>query len=168
MPRSKRYEVDADFPRCSVERALNILGDRWSFLILRESLLHDVDRFQDFERRLGIATNVLSDRLEAMVGAGILDRAEYQEPGSRSRAAYVPTSSGRSLILAIAALQQWGDEFAPREDGPTVKRSSISSGGPVRVSFVNDAGHELDRDDVRFEPSNRLPASVGTSPIQLL
>jgi len=137
---------------CSIERTLQIVGERWSLLVLREILLSGLSRFGDLERALNVAPNVLSDRLATMVEAGVLEKHEYREAGSRARFSYHPTDAGRDLILVLAALQQWGDEHNAPEVGATIARSS-ADGGAVRVAVVDDRSHEVSLDDVRFVPT---------------
>lgn len=147
-------------PYCSIERAVTILGDRWSFLVLREIVLFGESRFGDVQKKLGIATNVLTDRLERLVEGGVLERRSYREEGSRARFSYHPTRAGFDLKLVLAALQQWGDEHEPRADGPTVVRRS-PGGGSVAVAFVDDDEHPLGIDDVRFEKTSQYPTRSG-------
>jgi len=137
---------------CSIERTLQIVGERWSLLVLREILLSGLSRFGDLERALNVAPNVLSDRLATMVEAGVLEKHEYREAGSRARFSYHPTDAGRDLILVLAALQQWGDEHNAPEVGATIARSS-ADGGAVRVALVDDRSHEVSLDEVRFVPT---------------
>jgi DNA-binding HxlR family transcriptional regulator len=144
-------------PLCSIERCLQILSDRWAFLILREALLRDVTRFADFQQSLGIAPNILTDRLHAIVNAGVLTKRAYQEPGSRRRFSYHPTAAGRELAVPLAALQQWGDEHNPPPAGPTVARRS-AAGRPVRVGFVDDADRGVPIEDVVFAKTAAYPA----------
>src|SRR5262249_46785959 len=92
-------------PDCSIERCLQVLSDRWSFLILREALRDGVTRFADFQRNLGIAPNVLTNRLDNLVAAGVLTKRAYQEPGSRTRFSYHATAAGQDLVVILAALQ---------------------------------------------------------------
>jgi DNA-binding HxlR family transcriptional regulator len=113
-------------PVCSTERCLGVLADRWSFLIIREALMAGAERFADFQRALGIAPNVLTDRLEHLVKAGVLTKRSYQEPGSRTRRSYHLTPAGRDLAVPLAALQQWGDLHDPPSTGPSVLRRSRS------------------------------------------
>ena len=99
---------DLDRPdACSVGRAMDILGERWTFLILRESF-YGVRRFSDMQRNLGIARNILSTRLQTLVRAGILERRLYQEEPERFE--YRLTQVGRDLYPAIIAIMRWGDE----------------------------------------------------------
>jgi DNA-binding HxlR family transcriptional regulator len=146
-------------PVCSVERCLQILSDRWSFLILREALLEGVTRFADFERNLGIAPNVLTDRLNAIVKAGVLAKRAYQEPGSRRRYSYHLTAAGKALVVPLAALQQWGDEHNPPPGGPTVARRT-AAGKPVRVAFVDDRDRGLPVEDIVFAKTD-TPSRAG-------
>jgi len=92
---------------CSVGRAMDILGERWTFLILREAF-YGVRRFSDMQRNLGIARNILSNRLQTLVRAGILERRRYQEEPERYE--YRLTETGRGLYPAIIAIMRWGDE----------------------------------------------------------
>ena len=96
---------------------MDILGERWTFLILRESF-YGVRRFSDIQRNLGIARNILSARLQTLVGAGILERRRYQEEPERYE--YRLTGQGRDLYPAIIAIMRWGDEHLSG-DGPPVE-----------------------------------------------
>ena len=93
---------------CPVARTLNLVGDRWSLLIIRDAF-DGISRFKDFQRNLGVARNILSDRLKKLVEAEILqtksasDGTAYQE--------YVLTAKGESLFTLVVALRQWGEEY---------------------------------------------------------
>ena len=106
LPSQPMYELSRP-DSCSVGRAMDILGERWTFLILRESF-YGVRRFSDMQRNLGIARNILSNRLQTLVGAGILERRRYQEEPERYE--YRLTETGRGLYPAIIAIMRWGDE----------------------------------------------------------
>ena len=153
--------MDATYPMCSIERTLGVVGERWTFLILREALFNGVSRFADFQSALGIAPNVLTSRLTTIVEAGVLEKREYREDGARTRYSYHPTAAGTQLAVVLAALQQWGDEFLPRESGPTVLRQTSDGSLPVRVGFVDGADRPLDLEDVSFV---RSPAYGRVSP----
>ena len=102
---------------CSIARSLGVLGERWTFLILREAF-SGLSRFAEFRDSLGIAPDVLTDRLSTLVKYGVLEKAAYQEPGARARSAYLLTLAGRQLFVVLAALQQWGDgEYSPAVAG---------------------------------------------------
>jgi DNA-binding HxlR family transcriptional regulator len=93
---------------CSIAQALEIVGEWWTLLILRDAFL-GVRRFDDFVERLGIARNVLAARLETLVEADVLERRVYDE--ARGRSDYVLTPKGRALWPVMTALRQWGDEW---------------------------------------------------------
>ncbi len=134
---------------CSVARALEVLGERWTFLVVREALA-GTTRFADFRATLGVAPDVLTNRLNTLVEAGVLERRPYQEEGRRTRHDYHLTRAGDELRVVLGALQQWGDEHRPYSLGPTVARRSLD-GRPLRVAFVDDDGREVPLSDVRFE-----------------
>src|SRR3712207_4660988 len=90
---------------CSVARALEVVGERWTLLILRDAFL-GVRRFDDFQRNLGIARNVLNARLQRLVEEGLLERRLYQQRPERYE--YCLTEQGQDLWPALVALMQWG------------------------------------------------------------
>ncbi len=141
---------------CAIARTVDVLRDPWSFLILREAF-SGTTRFADFRSGLGIATDVLTDRLGALTAAGILRKQLYQEQGSRARAEYHLTPAGAELKTVIGALQQWGDAHLPVDCGPTVARRSAATGEPVEVAFVDARGRRLDADEVAFERTAAYP-----------
>jgi DNA-binding HxlR family transcriptional regulator len=145
---SKRsHHPGAEGTRCSIGRALEVVGDRWSLLILREAL-QGATRFSDFRERLHVASDVLTHRLGTLVDGGVLDKQPYQEAGSRARMAYRLTPAGRELMVVFGALQQWGDQNCPHPDGPLVRRVSKTNGQALRVAFVDEAGREARLEDI--------------------
>jgi DNA-binding HxlR family transcriptional regulator len=141
---------------CAIARSLGVLGERWTFLILREATL-GVTRFAQFRDSLGIAPDVLTERLATLVEYGVMERVAYQEPGSRSRSAYVLTPAGRELAVVLAALQQWGDEHLPWPEGPSMLRRVRDSDRPVHVGFVDDRGREVPAEDVAMIRTDAYP-----------
>jgi DNA-binding HxlR family transcriptional regulator len=95
-------------PECPVARAADLVGDKWSLLIIRDTL-DGKRRFSEFERSLGVAKNILSDRLRLLVERGVLTRIP-NERGTRSE--YEPTDAGRDLFTLILSLRQWGERNA--------------------------------------------------------
>src|SRR5439155_15953491 len=89
---------------CSIARTLGVVGERWTFLILREAFL-GARRFAEFRDRLGVAPDVLSDRLATLVEFGVMAREPYREPGARFRFAYRLTAAGRGLQVGRGALR---------------------------------------------------------------
>ena len=134
---------------CSIARSLGVLGERWTLLVLRDAFL-GATRFAQFRESLGVAPDVLADRLAALVEYGVLEREPYQEPGARTRFAYRLTPAGRELHVVLSALQQWGDVHLPPPDGPSVLRRVRGTDRPVHVGFVDDRGREIDVADVDF------------------
>lgn len=100
-------------PDCPVARTVDLVGDRWSLLIIRDAM-DGARAFTDFQQRTGIARNILTDRLRRLVERGILDRRTA--PTGR-RQNYVLTEAGRDLFAVIVAARQWGERhaFAPGE-----------------------------------------------------
>jgi DNA-binding HxlR family transcriptional regulator len=143
---------------CSIARSLGVLGERWTFLILREAFW-GTTRFADFRRTLGVAPDVLTERLTTLVEFGVLSRKAYQEAGQRQRYAYELTDAGRELSVVLGALQQWGDEYLPREGGPTVVRRRRGTRKAVHVGFVDSAGQEVPLADVAMVPTAQYPTS---------
>ena len=93
---------------CSIARSLEVLGDRWTILVMRDAFMR-VRRFEDFQRNLGIARNVLTDRLGRLVEEGILERVPYSKRPPRHE--YRVTEKGRELEPALTALRRWSDQF---------------------------------------------------------
>jgi DNA-binding HxlR family transcriptional regulator len=145
---------------CSIARCSDVIGERWTLLILREAL-SGATRFQEFRETLGIAPDVLSDRLATLVDAGVLRREPYREPGARARSRYELTPAGGELLVVLGALQQWGDVHLPHPLNPTVARRDRHDGRPLRVAFVDDLGREVALRDVQMlrTPTHPLGAS---------
>ncbi|HLU03384.1 MAG TPA: helix-turn-helix domain-containing protein [Advenella sp.] len=125
---SKHQEKQND--TCPVARSVDLIGDRWSLLLVRDAF-DGTRRFSDFQRSLGIARSILTDRLRNLVGAGIFevrpasDGTAYQE--------YVLTLKGETLFPVVVALRQWGEQhlFAPEEAHSQL--IDIQSGKPLRL-----------------------------------
>jgi DNA-binding HxlR family transcriptional regulator len=137
---------------CSIARTLAVIGERWTILILREAFF-GTSRFAEFRDRLGVAPDVLSDRLATLVEFGVMAREPYQEPGARSRFAYRLTPAGRELQVVLSALQQWGDEHLPRPEGPTMFRRVRGTDCPVRVGYLDEQGREVAPADLAVVPA---------------
>jgi DNA-binding HxlR family transcriptional regulator len=142
---------------CSIERSLGVLGERWTFLILREALAGST-KFAQFRQALGIAPDVLTDRLNTLVDYGVMTREAYQEPGSRSRFAYELTPAGRELQVVLGSLQQWGDKYLPWPEGPSILRRSSSTERPLHVGFIDDRGREVRDENVDFIRTAAYPS----------
>lgn len=108
-----------DFPRdsCSVASTLEVIGERWTMHVLREAFV-GVRRFEDFRRNIGVARNILSDRLNTLVAGGILRRELYSERPPRYE--YRLTRKGVDLYGILIELMKWGDRWTPSPEGPAV------------------------------------------------
>jgi DNA-binding HxlR family transcriptional regulator len=102
---------------CSVAGTLEIMGERWTMLVIREAFL-GTHRFDDFHRNIGCARNILSERLHKLVANGILERRPYSDRPPRFE--YRLTEKGIDLWPAIIALMQWGDRYVAGERGPAI------------------------------------------------
>jgi DNA-binding HxlR family transcriptional regulator len=110
---------------CSVARALSIVGDRWSLLVLRDAFL-GLRRFEDFQRDLGTTRHRLADRLKKLVAHGILERVGYQRHPPRFE--YRLTEKGRDLYPVIVSLTRWGDRWMAGTAGPPIELVHKSCG----------------------------------------
>jgi len=130
---------------CPVARSVGVVGDRWSLLIVRDAF-DGVRRFSDFQRSLGVARNILADRLRRLVNAGILET----QPGSNGGAyqVYVLTAQGKSLFPVVVALRQWGERYLFEQDEPHSELVEKITGKPVRFMTPHtEDGHLLSPDD---------------------
>jgi DNA-binding HxlR family transcriptional regulator len=116
---------------CSIARALEIVGERWTLLIVRDCFL-GLRRFEEFQQSLGVARNVLTDRLNRLVEEGLLERVRYSERPERYE--YRLTPKGRDLEIALAGLRQWGDEYVSEKPPSITRRKSDKK--PVVAAFV--------------------------------
>jgi DNA-binding HxlR family transcriptional regulator len=134
---------------CSVARTLEVLGDRWTILLVRDAFL-GIRRFEDFQRDLGVARNVLADRLGRLVDEGVLERRRYQERPERFE--YRLTEKGIDLWPVTVALMHWGDRHYPAEGGsPRVIRHRDCGGELTRHLTCASCGAELGPRDVVTE-----------------
>jgi DNA-binding HxlR family transcriptional regulator len=113
---------------CSAARALELVGERWSLLIIRDAMFAGVTRFRDFQRRLGVASNTLKSRLDSFVASGLMERRRYSD--SPELHEYLLTDKGLDLQGVIVALLRWGDRWAA-PDGPPAIYEHKTCGGRV-------------------------------------
>ena len=150
--------------RCSIANSLDVLGQKWSLLIVREAMWGRT-RFSQFRERLGVAPDVLTDRLARLVDAGVLERSTYRDDGAREREEYLLTPAGDALRPVLAAFTQWGDEYRPTEFGPAATYVDGETGEPVRLAFVTASGRVVESDDVA---AVRGPGAPQDSPLPSL
>jgi DNA-binding HxlR family transcriptional regulator len=141
-----------DTRTCSVARTVEVLGDQWTVLVLRD-VFNGVRRFDDLKAHLGIARDVLTKRLAALVNHGVLERVPYREPGSRTRHEYRLTAAGRDLRPVLLALIEWGDRYRTEAAGPPLTVVHDECGAPVSVTVECAQGHPIQsRTRLRIEP----------------
>jgi DNA-binding HxlR family transcriptional regulator len=142
---------------CPIARSLERVGEWWSMLIMRDAL-YGMTRFDQFQASLGIAPNILSRRLEALVEAGLLERRRYSEHPPRDD--YVPTARGRDFRPVLVALLAWGNKhFAPEgESVLLVDRITGSSADPILVD--RNSGKPITAAAHRFTAGPAAPPSI--------
>jgi DNA-binding HxlR family transcriptional regulator len=134
---------------CSVAQCLEVVGEWWSLLIVRDALL-GVKRFDDFQTRLGISRNTLNQRLTHLVDNGVLDRVPYQDNPPRSE--YRLTDRGRDLWHVVTAMRQWGDRWAA-PDGAPLKIRHVACGRIVSaVPVCSHCGERLNLREITAIP----------------
>ena len=134
--------LEYDSANCAIGAAVGILGERSTFLVLREAF-NGVRRFDDMQRRTGMPRQVLSQRLSRLVDGGLLRKVPYQESGQRPRSEYRLTEKGLDLYPVLVALMEWGDRYAVGAAGPQVLLEHRDCGEPVQLQLACRAGHVL-------------------------
>lgn len=165
---------------CSIARTLELVGEKWSLVVLRD-VFSGVRRFDDLHRRLGAPRQVLSARLASLVDAGVLRREPYREPGQRTRYEYRLTPMGFDLYPVLVALLRWGDRHLDQPTGgPTLELTHRGCGEPVDPVLRCRGGHEIDSardvvpvpgpgalllapDDPRAVPATATPSGTAAS-----
>jgi DNA-binding HxlR family transcriptional regulator len=135
--------LDYDSANCAIGAAVGIIGERSTFLVLREAF-NGVRRFDDMQRRTDMPRQVLSQRLARLVAEGLLRKVPYQETGQRSRDEYRLTDKGLDLYPVLVALMEWGDRYADDPSGPAVLLQHRDCGKPVQLQLACRAGHVLE------------------------
>ncbi|MEV7186087.1 helix-turn-helix domain-containing protein [Kitasatospora sp. NPDC093102] len=143
MPKRITHEESA----CPVARPLDVVGDGWTLLIVRDAF-DGLRRFGQFQKNLGLAKNILSARLANLVANGVFDLAPAADGSPYQE--YVLTEKGRALFPVITALRQWGDQWFFEEDEPRARLVDRESGAPVAPVEVRSAdGRVLGPEDAR-------------------
>jgi DNA-binding HxlR family transcriptional regulator len=147
VPLVRRSPVAAR--HCNLARSFELIGDRWTLLILR-SALYGVRRFDDLQADLDIPRSVLSNRLAGLVETGIMERKEYREDGQRTRIEYPLTKMGKALGLPFIAMTAWGDKWLGRGSSPFTLRSK-STGQRLCIALVDERGRLAKGSDIKVE-----------------
>ncbi|NQW91860.1 helix-turn-helix transcriptional regulator [Curtobacterium sp. VKM Ac-2861] len=121
--------------RCPIARSLDVLGEKWTLMIVRDALAGST-RFGQFQQSLGVPREVLTARLASLVDGGVLERTTYKAEGARAREEYVLTDAGRDLSLVLLALGGWADRYRPTELTSDLRFVDTDSGEPVEAVAV--------------------------------
>ncbi|WP_412872032.1 winged helix-turn-helix transcriptional regulator [Curtobacterium flaccumfaciens] len=121
--------------RCPIARSLDVLGEKWTLMIVRDALGGST-RFSQFQQSLGIPREVLTARLASLVDGGVLERTTYKPEGARAREEYVLTDAGRDLSLVLLALGGWADRHRPSERMSDLRFVDADSGEAVEAAAV--------------------------------
>jgi DNA-binding HxlR family transcriptional regulator len=138
---------------CSAARALEQVGERWSLLIIRDALFADVTRFREFQRRLGVAPNILKRRLDRFVEDGVMEMRPYSR--SEQLHEYVLTEKGRELRPVIIALTTWGDHWLAPEGPPIIYTHAECGGDTVQLTSCTRCDEARSNLDVSTRPGSR-------------
>lgn len=137
---------------CTISRTMDILGDKWTFHVLREVFV-GVRRFEDIRARAGVPRQVLTERLAALIERGLIRRHPYRLPGQRERSEYRLTQAGLDLYPVLVAMIQWADQYLPLDSGPPIEpRHRGDCDERVTVVMRCEAGHEPTPREVVLRP----------------
>ena len=139
---------------CSIPPAVELIGEKWAFLILRGAL-NGLKHFEEFQAGLDIARNILSDRLTKLVAGGILERRA--DPDDGRRVIYSLTAKGEGLLPVVLAMRQWGEDWG--YGTMTVVLADRRDGKPVRkICVLSHDGRELTLGDLTWVERQESPA----------
>jgi DNA-binding HxlR family transcriptional regulator len=133
--------LDWSVDNCTIARAMEILGESWTFVVLRD-IFAGIRRFDDMRERTGISRQVLANRLAMLVEHGVLRREPYREPGARVRHEYRLTDMGLDLYPLLVALGEWGNRYLADPEGPPVAMVHRGCGAEVSPVMRCAHGHE--------------------------
>ncbi|MBB5868640.1 DNA-binding HxlR family transcriptional regulator [Allocatelliglobosispora scoriae] len=155
--------LDWSVENCTVARAMGILGERWTFVVLRE-VFNGVRRFDQMREHTDIPRQVLTNRLAMLVERGVLHRHPYRPAGERERHEYRLTPKGFDLYPVLVAIWEWGDRYLADPEGSPVEMAHRDCGAPVRTRLTCADGHDIDSPrDVVARPGpgahRRIPAA---------
>ena len=141
---------------CSIARTLEVIGERWSLLIVRDAF-YGVRRFEDFRADLGVARNVLTDRLNSLVARGVLERRQYEDRPPRYE--YLLTPKGRDLLPVVLTMMRWGDRWESVDAAPVTLTHTMCGHETSPVVTCSHCSGELGWGELRTDPIRvRIPS----------
>ena len=152
-----------DTQTCSIARSLEVIGERWSLLIMRDAVFGQATRYNDFQRNLGIASNILKTRLDGFVDTGIMRRQKYSEQPELYE--YILTDKGRALAPVLVALTEWGDRWATDGEPPILYTHSACGAGISHQTVCSHCGRVDDPAEIQARigpgmPPERMPRNA--------
>ena len=147
---SEMHDFQAAILSCPIPAAVELIGEKWAFLILRGAL-NGLKHFEEFQAGLGIARNILSERLAKLVAGGIMARAA--DPSDRRKVVYSLTAKGEGLLPVFVSMRQWGEEWG--HGTPKVLLADKRDGRPVRkICLMSHDGRPLELGDLTWIDSS--------------
>ncbi|MEP2717229.1 helix-turn-helix domain-containing protein [Pseudophaeobacter sp.] len=157
---------DLNDDACPLARAMGVIGDRWTLLILRECFL-GVRRFDGFQKRLGVTRHLLAERLKRLEAMEVLERRPYQERPLRHE--YRLTASGKSFAPVLLAMQDWAQHSLPNAEPSPFAFVTRDGGAPVDPVLTDrNSGQELNHRTVLMVPSKSVPGTAFDADLQRL
>ncbi|WP_435223178.1 winged helix-turn-helix transcriptional regulator [Streptomyces sp. Tue6028] len=148
---------------CPIDRSLSEVGDTWTLQILRDAM-HGVTRFTDFNKRIGLASNILTARLQKLVTVGIF---EIHESALGNSHEYVLTDKGRDLHIVLSALRQWGERHLFEDDEVMTRVVDARTGqAPRRLQLTAEDGRPLSPDDMLLVQSRAAEPLADAVPVE--
>lgn len=141
---------------CPIAQSLDVLGQKWTILIVREAM-RGARRFSEFEEVLGCPRNLLASRLRLLRDRGVLRVAPYEVPGQRTREHYELTPAGRELAPTLIALFDWGTKHTPEGVSMWAQPSRCPCGAPVHVALECESGHTVEAMEAIVFPRRTMP-----------
>ncbi len=147
---------------CSIARSLEVIGERWTLLILRDAVT-GAERFEEFQDSLGVASNVLTNRLKLLCDEGVL--ARVSDPEGPGRPKYGLTDKGRELAPALLVLMKWGDRYYPTRGGPPRLTLHDGCGGEVGADLrCNGCGRQVRSGEIELRLGPGAPRASRVPP----
>jgi len=141
-PQRRPLALDYATDNCTIGRAMEILGERWTLLVIRE-VFNGVRKFDDMRRHTGVPRQVLTNRLALLVEHGVLRREPYRVDGQRERHEYRLTDKGFALVPVLVALAEWGNRYLADTEGPPIELVHRDCGSVVTEHVRCSRCHEI-------------------------